>query len=96
MTKQWMVVLLVGMVTMIIKSAGSLFSGRSPRWIAFLPSALFAALIATQVFTRDQELTVDARAAGLFAAIIALLLRARPIVVLVAACAVTAMARCAF
>ena len=95
MTKQWLVVLLVGAATVMIKSAG-LLGGRSPRLVAFLPPALFGALIATQAFTRDERLTVDARAAGFLAAIVALIFHARPVVVLFAACCVTAIARCAF
>ena len=55
-----------------------------------LPVALLAALIAVQVFsTDDRNLTIDARLAGLGAAVVALLLRA-PFLVVVIASALTA------
>ncbi len=54
-----------------------------------LPVALLAALIAVQVLGSDQRLVLDARAAGLAAAVVALLLRA-PFLVVVMAAALTA------
>ncbi|MCX5073012.1 AzlD domain-containing protein [Streptomyces sp. NPDC060334] len=57
---------------------------------ALLPVALLAALTAQQTFSTGQELVLDARAAGLAAAGIALLLRAPFLVVVGAAVAVTA------
>lgn len=54
-----------------------------------LPVALLAALIGVQAFGSGQHLTIDARAAGLAAAVIALLLRA-PFIVVVVVAAVTA------
>jgi hypothetical protein len=55
-----------------------------------LPVALLAALVAIQTFTNGQRLTVDARAAGLAAAVVALALRAPFLVVVITAAAVTA------
>ncbi|MFM1917226.1 MAG: hypothetical protein RJB01_741 [Actinomycetota bacterium] len=56
------------------------------RLTGFLPIALLAALVAVQTFSAGMSLVIDARVAGLAAAIIALLLRAPfLIVVLVAA-----------
>lgn len=54
-----------------------------------LPVALLAALIGVQVFATGPELTVDARLAGLMAALLALVLRA-PFIVVVLAAALTA------
>ncbi|MEU8893735.1 AzlD domain-containing protein [Streptomyces sp. NPDC048442] len=60
---------------------------------ALLPVALLAALTAQQTFATGQELVLDARAAGLAAAALALLLRAPFLVVVGAAVAVTAGVR---
>jgi branched-subunit amino acid transport protein len=54
-----------------------------------LPVALLAALVAVQVFGEQQSLELDARAAGLGAAVVALLLRA-PFIVVVLIAALTA------
>ncbi|HEU4515399.1 MAG TPA: AzlD domain-containing protein [Nocardioidaceae bacterium] len=54
-----------------------------------IPVALLAALVAVQVFASGQSLVLDARAAGLLAAMVALLLRA-PFIVVVLAAALTA------
>jgi branched-subunit amino acid transport protein len=58
-----------------------------------LPVALLSALVATGTFATGQELTVDARAAGLAVAAVAVLVRAPFLVVIVAACAATALVR---
>ncbi|GHH37612.1 AzlD domain-containing protein [Streptomyces candidus] len=60
---------------------------------ALLPVALLAALTAQQTFATGQHLVLDARAAGLVAAAVALVLRAPFLVVVGAAVAVTAGAR---
>jgi hypothetical protein len=54
-----------------------------------IPVALLAALVAVQVFARGTHLTLDARAAGLAVAAVALMLRA-PFLVVVLAAALTA------
>ena len=54
-----------------------------------LPVALLAALTAVQTFADGSSLTVDARVAGVAAAVVALLLRA-PFLVVVAVAALTA------
>ncbi|MFE1383269.1 AzlD domain-containing protein [Streptomyces sp. NPDC058740] len=63
------------------------------RLAALVPVALLAALTAQQTFSSQGALTVDARAAGLAAAGLALLLRAPFLVVVGAAVLVTAGAR---
>jgi branched-subunit amino acid transport protein len=58
-----------------------------------MPVALLAALVAVQVFATGPSLTVDPRAAGLLAAVLALLLRAPFIVVVLVAAATAALLR---
>ena len=63
--------------------------------IELLPPALLAALVATQAFSTKNTLVLDERALGLGAAIVALLLRAPLLVVIAAAAITTAVARLA-
>ncbi len=63
------------------------------RLAALVPIALLAALTAQQTFSDGRHLVVDARAAGLAAAGLALLLRAPFLVVVGAAVVVTALVR---
>ncbi|MFF4774197.1 AzlD domain-containing protein [Microtetraspora fusca] len=63
------------------------------RLAALVPVAMLAALTAIQTFGSGRELVVDARAAGLAAAALALLLRAPFLVVVGAAIVVTAAVR---
>ena len=58
-----------------------------------LPVALLMALVAVGTFADGRHLVLDARAAGLAAAVVALLLRAPFLVVVIAAAAVTALVR---
>ncbi len=58
-----------------------------------LPIALLMALVAVQTFAIGQTLVIDARFAGLAAAVVALLLRAPFLVVVVVASAVAAAFR---
>jgi hypothetical protein len=60
-----------------------------------LPVALLTALIATQTFTSGHRLQLDARAAGLVAAAIAVRFKAPFLVVVAVACLVTALVRLA-
>jgi branched-subunit amino acid transport protein len=68
---------------------GWLEDARVQRTIPLLPVALLAALIATQTFSTGHHLVLDARAAALVVAAIAVLLRA-PFLVVVASAAATA------
>jgi hypothetical protein len=63
------------------------------RFAVLAPVALLAALIALQTFGAARGLTVDARAAGLAAAAVAVLLRAPFLVVIAVAVLVTAATR---
>lgn len=66
---------------------------RVARLADVLPAALLAALITVSVVAGDRRLVVDARLAGLAAAIVAVSLRGSFLVVVVAGCAATALAR---
>ena len=63
------------------------------RMAALLPVALLSALVAVQTFAAGQSLVLDARVAGVAAAVVALLLRAPFLVVIVVAAAAAAAAR---
>ena len=58
-----------------------------------IPVALLAALVAVQVWSDGQELSIDARTAGLAFAVVALLLRAPFLVVVIGAAVVAALIR---
>ncbi|MCI3224079.1 AzlD domain-containing protein [Streptomyces sp. NP-1717] len=78
----------------LLVPAGALERPLVQRLSALLPVALLAALTAQQAFSgADGALVVDARAAGLAAAGLALVLRAPFLLVIAAAVAVTAGVR---
>jgi hypothetical protein len=97
MTAVWVTIGGLTLATVAIKAAGPVAVGgrelhpRAYSVIALLAPALLTALIVTDTFAREQELTVDARAAGLACAGVAVLLRA-PLLVTVLAAAVGAAA----
>lgn len=70
-----------------------LADARMRRIGVLLPVALLSALVATQTFTTGRDLTIDARAAGLAVAAVAVLVRAPFLVVIVAASTATALVR---
>ncbi|WP_338673318.1 AzlD domain-containing protein [Streptomyces sp. SCSIO 30461] len=77
----------------LLVPAGALERPLVQRLSALLPVALLAALTAQQTFSSGSSLAVDARAAGLVAAAIALVLRAPFLAVVAAAVLVTAGVR---
>lgn len=96
----WSTVLLAGLLAYLLKLAGYLLPGRlllgrrTARVTARLPVALLAALVAIQTFTTATgSLTLDARAAGLLVAVLALLRRANFLLVVVLAAATAAALR---
>lgn len=100
MSAVWVVVLLVGGGTILLKSVGPvLLGGREiPAPIAgivdLLAPALLAALVVTQVAGGgEREVVADARLIGLGAAVVALLVRAPLLLVVVVAAAATALTR---
>jgi hypothetical protein len=80
----WAVIALLAVGTFAIKAAGPALLGGRPLperlngVIALLAPALLAGLVITESFTgaRPEQLVIDARAAGLLAAAVALWLRA--------------------
>jgi len=95
MSTTWIVVLGAGAGTLLLKGlAPALLGGRAlpPRLrgvMALLAPTLLAALIVTNTFATGRDLVLDARAAGLAAAAVAVLLRA-PVLVVILVAAVTA------
>jgi branched-subunit amino acid transport protein len=99
MTEVWITIAGLTAATMVLKAAGPvLLGGRELpdaafAVIALLAPALLAALVLIETFTHDQELTVDARAAGLGCAATAVLLRAPLLVTVLVAAVGTAAVR---
>ena len=96
----WAAVLGAGVLSFLIKLAGHLVPGRwleHPRALraaTLLPVALLSALVAVQTLAGPGgSLVLDARAVGLLAAVVALLLRAPFLVVVVVAAVVAAGVR---
>lgn len=91
----WVAVLVAAAIAYLLKLAGYLVPAhllegpRAKRITAALPIALLAALITTQTFVARGTLVLDARAAAVGVAVIALVLRA-PFVLVVVLGAVTA------
>jgi hypothetical protein len=97
----WLAVLGASFVAFALKFTGYVVPVRwldHPRIIkvtALLPACLLAALVVVQTFTAGHHVVVDARAAGLGAAFVALLLRAPFLVVVIAAAVTAALVRAA-
>ena len=99
MSDIWVVVLLVGAGTVMLKAVGPvLLAGRElPRTLSsllfLLAPALLGALVVTQAVGGDREIVLDERLFGIGAAIVAILLRLPLLAVVVIAAAVTAGVR---
>ncbi|TXS57225.1 AzlD domain-containing protein [Streptomyces sp. t39] len=95
----WIAIAATAVGCYLVKFAGLLVPAHAlerplvQRLAALLPVALLAALTAQQTFSTGQSLVLDARAAGVAAAALALVLRAPFLVVVGAAVAVTAGVR---
>ena len=88
------------MATIAFKAAGPVLIGRrcasaarSSRVVELLAPVMLIALVVTQTFGGDEEITVDARVVGVGAAVVAIWLRAHVIVAMAVAAAVTAGVR---
>lgn len=96
MSAVWVTIAGLAVTTAAVKGSGPLvLGGRSLPgpvllMITLLAPALLAALVVTQTFADDQTLVLDARAAGVGAAGVAIALRAPLIVTIVVAAVVTA------
>jgi branched-subunit amino acid transport protein len=70
MSDTWAVVVVVGLATMLFKSAGPVFLGRRPLPprvqgpVDLLAPVMLTALVVTQTFGGDGELSFDARVPG--------------------------------
>lgn len=99
MSAAWAVVLVVGVATIAIKGAGPvLLGGRQlppslTGVVELLAPALLAALIVVNAFGSGRHLVLDARAAGLAAAGLAIVARAPLLAVVVIAATVAALVR---
>jgi len=99
MGSRWVIVLVGAAGTFVLKAAGYVLP---KSWLehpkvqlvsGYIPVALLAALVAVQTFATGKHLQLDARAAGLAAAAVALILRAPFVVVVVVAAATAALLR---
>jgi branched-subunit amino acid transport protein len=99
MTDFWIVVGAVGAATVLFKAAGPVLLGRRPlpprgqSVVDLLAPVMLTALVVTQTFGGDGDVTVDARLPGVAAAAIAIWRRAPIIVAMVIAGLVTAVVR---
>jgi hypothetical protein len=95
----WWTVALVGAFTIAIKGAGPVLLGgrplppRAARVISLLAPALLAAFVAVNTFGAERSLVLDERALGVGAAAVAVALKAPPLIAVVVAALVTALAR---
>ena len=91
MTDVWIAIGVLTVVCFVIKAVGPMALGgrdlppAAERLIVLLPAALLSALVVVQTFASGRELVLDARVAGVAAAIVAIALRASVLVVLLVA-----------
>lgn len=99
MTDVWIVVAVVGVVTVLFKAAGPVFLGRrslAPRVqsvVELLAPVMLSALVVTQTFGGDGELSLDARIPGVAAAGVAVWRRVPLVGAMAVAAFVTALVR---
>ena len=97
--KAWLVVVVVGVVTICLKGLGPVvFGGRqlegaTARVVDLLAPVMLVALVVTQTVGGDRALVFDARLGGVAAAVIALRLRAPVVVGMAVAAGVTMLLR---
>ena len=95
----WLVIAVVGAVTIAFKASGPVLLGRRelpPRVLALvevLAPAMLAALVVTQTVGGDRELVLDERLAGVAAGGLAVWLRAPLVAVMIVAGATAAVIR---
>ncbi len=95
----WLTVLAASAGCYVLKLAGLLVpvrvleQPRVARIADLIPVALLSALVAVQVLSTGQQLTLDARAVGLGSAVVLLLLRAPFLMVVFGAALATALVR---
>jgi branched chain amino acid efflux pump len=92
----WTAILVASAGCFALKLAGLSVPARlvgEARVVTLLPVALLAALVGLQTFSTGRELVLDARVAGLAAALVAVRLRAPFLVVVASAALTTALLR---
>jgi branched chain amino acid efflux pump len=95
----WIVVVAVGVITALYKAAGPVLlggrklTGRTLAVVELIGPVLLVALVVTQTFGAHRSIVVDARLAGVGAALVALLFRAPLIVAMIFAAVVTVLVR---
>jgi branched-subunit amino acid transport protein len=95
----WLVVAVVGAVTILFKASGPVVLGRRPlptrarALVDVLAPAMLAALVVTQTVGGDREIVLDERLVGVAAGAVAIRLRAPLVVVMVVAAATAALVR---
>lgn len=95
----WTLVLVLAAGAYACKALGFFVLGRRPlppaveRCLLLIPAAVVSALVVKDTFTLGQDLVLDARAAGVAVATVAVWRRAPFVVVIVVAAAVTALVR---
>jgi uncharacterized membrane protein len=95
----WIAVLAGSLACYLLKLAGLsvprrvLDNPRVRRTAALLPIAMLTGLIVIQAFTTGHRIVLDARAAGVGVAVVAIALRAPFLVVVTLACVTTALVR---
>ena len=99
MTSTWVVVAVVGVISIAIKSLGPMLLGGKPLAprvtvvVALLAPALLAALVAVNTLGGERALVLDARLPGVLAAAVAIKLKAPVLIVVIVAALVTAGVR---
>jgi branched-subunit amino acid transport protein len=99
LTEFWIVVAVVGVATVLFKAAGPVLLGRRPlpprgqSVVDLLAPVMLTALVVTQTFGGDGEVTVDARLPGVAAAAVAISRRVPIIVAMLIAGVVTGLVR---
>jgi branched-subunit amino acid transport protein len=95
----WLVIGVVGAVTMVFKASGPVLLGRRrlPERVSglvdVLAPAMLAALVVTQTVGGDREIVLDERLLGVAGGAVAVILRAPLLVVMTAAAATAALVR---
>ena len=95
----WIVVAAVGVITVLCKAAGPVLlggrrlTGRTLGMVELIGPVLLVALVVTQTVGGERSIVLDARLAGVGAAVVALRFRAPLIAAMVVAAVVTAFVR---
>jgi branched-subunit amino acid transport protein len=97
--RTWLLIAVLAIGTVLMKTIGPVLAGgRQPpapltRVIALVAPAVISALIVTGTFTQGQQLVIDARAAGVGVAAVALWLRVPAVLAMLLAAIVCAVLR---